>query len=127
MDLSPGLLKHPPSMAAASPPEREQRGSHNVLYDLNSEVTRSQCLQFPVGYTGLPWSLWERTTQGMDVRRKVPAAAILAASGVEINQPYLGKGREFCIQTSKGENRIWQVDIRAGGPNSIGFYGSESL
>lgn len=110
-------------------PQSQQRGGHSVLHAPSSKLTHSQCLQFPTGYIGLPCSLWERTTQDMNSRRKVSPGAILGAHGLEVNQLYWGKFRKFCvcIQTSKGENRIKSMDTGAGEPNSMGFDDAESL
>lgn len=59
-------------MAAALPQsesfKREQGRSHKVFYDLASEVILSHCPQYPTGYTGQPYSVWEGLPQGTPTR-----------------------------------------------------------
>ena len=45
--------------------KREQGGNHSIFYDLALEDTLS-FLQYPIGYAGLPFSVWEGTTQGYE-------------------------------------------------------------
>ena len=90
--------------------KREQSGSHSIFYDLTLEVTPCNFHHILLVSTGLPYSVWQGTSQEHEYQE----ARIIAAN--------LEAGYQTRLSVNKGNwniQAIWGLDQRKGNIQTI--------